>query len=80
VENSRDRYHADRAEEQARWRADDHVQPADVSAKGSVLSSEDVCKGLAAKEELLKGQGKAAETASQRIKVACGGASSRYAD
>jgi hypothetical protein len=79
VENSRDRYHADRAEEQARWRANDHVQPADVSAKDTVLSSEDVCKGLAAKEDLLRGQGKAAEAASQRIKAVCGGDSSRYA-
>jgi hypothetical protein len=79
VENSRDKFHTDRAEEQARWRAADPVQPAEQSPQGVVLTVEDVCKGLAEKEAMLNTQGKEIEAAARRIKATCSGDSARHA-
>jgi len=57
IENSRDRYHAGRA---------DRVQPADQLPQGTVLRAEDVYKGLAEKEALLSAQGKEIDAAARR--------------
>ena len=79
IENARERFHAERAEQQARRRAPEQVQPAEQSPQGVVLSIEDVCKGLAEREAMLNAQGKDIEAAARRIKASCGADSARHA-
>jgi hypothetical protein len=79
IENTRDKFHADRAIEQARWRTDARAQPVEAVQTGVVLSVESVCAGVADKEAMLHAQGKELEASARRIKAACGGGSSRPA-
>jgi hypothetical protein len=77
IENTRDKFHADQAAEQARWRGDDRAQPAEPTRADVVLNAEAVCNGLAEKEQMLHAQGKQIEDAARRIKAACSGESIR---
>ena len=79
IENTRDKFHSDRATEHARWRADDRAPPSEPSQTGVVLSAESVCAGLAEKEQMLRAQGKEIEAAARRVKAACSGESGRTA-
>ena len=73
IENTRDKFHADRAAEQARWRSDEHAHPVEAAQPGVVLNVEKVCAGLAEKEAVLQAQGKDIEGSARRIKMACSG-------
>jgi len=80
IENARAKFHAARVEELSRWRSDARAEQASGATAGSVLTPQDVCTGLAQKQELLRNQGKEIEASLRRMQAVCSGDAGHIGD
>jgi hypothetical protein len=71
AETQRERYLAERAAEQARWRGATQASDDTAAGSGVPLGRDEICAGIQERESLLRAQGKEPDAAMLKMKIFC---------
>ena len=71
IETEREKYLAQRAAEEARWRGATQAATDMAAPPGAVLNRDVICAGVQERETLLKSDGRESDSKLERIKLLC---------